>query len=73
MIDETAILALMKRCQRGTWSLNAGNTLHADCYGALGAMLNEIQFMRKKEWVCPKCGHRDDGDKENAKFRVDSF
>lgn len=73
MIDEAAIQALMKRCQRGTTSCNEANSLHANCYGALGAMLNEIQFMRKKEFVCPKCGLRNTEDKEDAKFRVDSF
>lgn len=64
MIDESAILALMKRCQRGTQETSQANNLHADCYGALGALLDERRALRRGEFICSKCGLRKDGEKE---------
>lgn len=42
---------LMKRCQRGTarWQTDEANSLHADCYGAIGWLRHELSKHGKAE------------------------
>ena len=72
MIDEQRIQSLMKRCQRGTGTGTIGhhiaNDLHADCYGALGALLNEVQAIRRGEFICSQCGLRKDSEFQTGDF-----
>lgn len=34
---------VMRRCQRGTLNYNEANTLHAQCYGTIGALVRELR------------------------------
>lgn len=68
MIDEQSILDLMKRCQRGTRDLLDANEIMGHCYGALGALLDELKALKRGEFICSKCGLRKDGEKVEAEF-----
>ena len=36
----------MKRCQIGTMNHDEANNLHAECYGMIGALLNQLTKVR---------------------------
>jgi len=38
--------AVMKRCQRGSNNLDNANNLHAECYGTIGALIQDRDRMR---------------------------
>lgn len=38
---------LMKRCQIGTRNYNEANDLHAECYGTIGALVQERDTLQK--------------------------
>ncbi len=56
---------LMKRCQIGVGgrgALDAAHGIMADCYGTLGALVQERDRLLRGEFICKKCGLRKDGD-----------
>jgi hypothetical protein len=57
---------LMKRCQRGVGGRGALDEAHiimADCYGTIGALVQERDRLRRGECICIKCGLRQDGER----------
>ena len=57
--------SLMKRCQIGVGGRNALDTAHdimAECYGTLGALVQERDSLLRGEFICKKCGIRKDSD-----------
>lgn len=64
-IPTTAAEALMRRCQRGVGGPGALDRAHdilADCYGTLGALVQERDHLRRGEAICGKCGLRHGGE-----------
>ena len=56
---------LMKRCQIGVGGARALDVAHdilAECYGTIGALVQERDRMRRGEFVCGKCGLRKNGE-----------
>ncbi len=54
---------LMKRCQIGVGGRNALDMAHdimAECYGTLGALVQERDRLLRGEYICPRCGLRTD-------------
>lgn len=52
---------LMKRCQIGVGGRNALDTAHdimAECYGVLGALVQERDRLLRGEYICRRCGIR---------------
>ena len=45
LIKESYIV--MKKCQRGTNDYDKANTLHAECYGTIGALCNKLAELTK--------------------------
>ena len=57
---------LMKRCQRGVGGRGALDEAHstmADCYGTIGALVQERDRMRRGEFICKRCGLRKDSER----------
>ena len=62
---------LMKRCQIGVGGRNALDEAHsimADCYGTIGALVNERDKLLLGECICRKCGIRQDGESPCHEF-----
>jgi hypothetical protein len=60
--------ALMKRCQNGAGGRNALDDAHgiiAECYGALGALVQERDQLLRGEFICKKCGLRKNSEHQN--------
>jgi hypothetical protein len=56
---------LMKRCQIGVGGRNALDTAHdimAECYGTLGALVQERDRLLRGEYICKRCGLRKDSE-----------
>ena len=52
---------LMERCQIALGGRNALDTAHdimAECYGMLGALLQERDSLLRGEYICSRCGLR---------------
>ena len=57
---------LMKRCQIGVGGRNALDTAHdimAECYGTLGALVQERDRLLRGEYICQRCGLRKDSER----------
>ena len=57
---------LMKRCQIGVGGRNALDTAHdimAECYGTLGALVQERDSLLRGEYICKRCGLRKDSER----------
>ena len=57
---------LMKRCQIGVSGRVALDTAHdimAECYGALGALVQERERLLRGEYICKRCGLRKDSER----------
>lgn len=60
---------LMKRCQIGFGGRNALNYAHdllAECYGAIGALVQERDRLLRGEFICQRCGLRKDGERSGT-------
>ena len=60
-----AVESLMKRCQNGAGGPNALDEVHgilAECYGVLGALVQERDQLLRGEFICKKCSLRKDAD-----------
>ena len=56
---------LMRRCQVGAGGRNALNDAHdilAECYGTLGALVQERDRLLRGEYICKRCGLRKNSD-----------
>ncbi len=56
---------LMKRCQIGVGGRNALDNAHdimSECYGTLGALVQERDALLRGEFICRRCGLRKNGD-----------
>lgn len=52
---------LMKRCQIGVGGRDALDTAHAilaECYGTIGALVQERDRLLRGEFICTRCGLR---------------
>ncbi|MDH4201089.1 MAG: hypothetical protein OEV66_12030 [Spirochaetia bacterium] len=52
---------LMKQCQIGVGGRDALDKAHnimADCYGTIGALVEERDALLRGEYICKKCGIR---------------
>ena len=61
-----AVELLMKRCQIGAGGRNALDTAHdimAECYGALGALVQERDRLLRGEFICTRCALRKDSER----------
>lgn len=54
---------LMKRCQIGTRNYNEANDLHAECYGTIGALVQERDTLRTGDTCAGQC--------EGAAYRIE--
>ena len=57
---------MMKRCQIGVGGRNALDTAHdimAECYGTLGALVQERDRLLRGEYICKRCGLRKDSER----------
>lgn len=57
---------LMKRCQTGVGGRNALDTAHdimAECYGTIGALVQERDRLLHGEFICQRCGLRKDSER----------
>lgn len=57
---------LMKRCQIGVGGRNALDMAHdimAECYGTLGALVQERDMLLRGEYICKRCGLRKDSER----------
>ena len=57
---------LMKRCQIGVGGRGALDTAHdimAECYGTLGALVQERDRLLRGEYICKRCGLRKDSER----------
>ena len=57
---------LMKRCQIGVGGRNALDTAHdimAECYGTLGALVQERDRLLRGEYICKRCGLRKNSER----------
>jgi hypothetical protein len=64
-----AVERLMKRCQIGVGGPNAIDTAHdimAECYGTLGALVQERDRLLRGEYICQRCGLRKDSNHGTA-------
>ena len=66
MTVETArVERLMKRCQVGVGgpgALDKAHDIMAECYGTLGALVQERDRLLQGEFICKRCGLRKDGE-----------
>lgn len=46
---------VMKRCQIGTRNYNEANDLHAECYGTIGALVQERDMLRTGDTCARQC------------------
>ena len=46
---------VMKRCQIGTRNYNEANDLHAECYGTIGALVQERDMLRTGDTCARHC------------------
>ena len=46
---------VMKRCQIGTRNYNEANDLHAECYGMIGALVQERDMLRTGDTCARQC------------------
>lgn len=56
---------LMKRCQIGVGGRGALDTAHdimAECYGTIGALVQERDRLLRGEFICQRCGLRKDSE-----------
>lgn len=61
-----AVERLMRRCQIGVGGRNALDTAHnimAECYGTLGALVQERDRLLRGEYICKRCGLRKDSER----------
>jgi hypothetical protein len=57
---------LMKRCRVGFGGRNALDDAHnllAECYGTIGALVQERDRLIRGEFICQRCGLRKDGER----------
>lgn len=57
---------LMKRCQIGVGGRGALDTAHdimAECYGTIGALVQERDRLLSGEFICQRCGLRKDSER----------
>ena len=57
---------LMKRCQIGFCGRDALDNAHnllAECYGTLGALVQERDRLLRVEYICKGCGLRKDSER----------
>lgn len=58
--------SLMKRCQIGVGGRGAMDTAHdilAECYGKIGALVQERDRLLRGEFICQRCGLRKHGER----------
>ena len=70
-IETKDVERLMKRCQIGCGGRNALNDAHdilAECYGTLGALVQERDRMLKGEYICQRCGLRKNDEHPKPDF-----
>ena len=61
MATTEEVKRLMKRCQIGVGGRNALDTAHdimSECYGMLGALVQERDRLLRGEYICKWCGLR---------------
>lgn len=66
MATTEEVKRLMKRCQIGAGGRNALDTAHdimAECYGTLGALVQERDRLLRGEYICKRCGLRKDSER----------
>jgi hypothetical protein len=66
MVTTEEVERLMKRCQIGVGGRNALDTAHdimAECYGMLGALVQERDRLLRGEYICKRCGLRKDSER----------
>ncbi|MBK7357451.1 hypothetical protein [Propionivibrio sp.] len=61
--DDRVCRKLMKRCQIGTRNYNEANDLHAECYGTIGALVQERDTLRTGDTCAGQC--------EGAAYRIE--
>lgn len=69
LITTLEVEKLMKRCQNGVGGRNALDEAHsimAECYGTLGALVQERDRLLRNEYICRKCGLRKDSEHERT-------
>jgi len=57
---------VMKRCQIGFGGRNALDDAHnllAECYGTIGALVQERDRLLRGEFICQRCGIRKDSER----------
>lgn len=54
---------VMKRCQIGTRNYDEANSLHAECYGTIGALVQERDMLRTGDTCARHC--------EGAAYRIE--
>ena len=57
---------VMKRCQIGVGGRGALDTAHdimAECYGMIGALVQERDRLLRGEFICQRCLLRKDGER----------
>mgnify|MGYP000856247808 FL=1 len=57
---------LMKRCQIGVGGRGALDVAHdimAECYGTMGALVQERDRLLRGEYICKRCGLRKDSER----------
>ena len=65
MVTTESVESVMKRCQIGVGGRNAIDTVHdimAECYGTLGALVQERDRLLRGEYICKKCLLRKDSE-----------
>jgi hypothetical protein len=65
MATTEEVRRLMKRCQIGVGGRNALDTAHdimAECYGTLGALVQERDRLLRGEYICKRCQLRKDSE-----------
>lgn len=75
MITTESAERLMKRCQRGVGgrgALDEAHSIMADCYGTIGALVQERDRLLRGECICLKCGLRQ-GSEHDSKNGSDPF
>lgn len=60
---------LMKRCQVGVGGCGALDKAHdimAECYGTLGALVQERDRLLRGEYICKRCGLRKNSERSTG-------
>ena len=55
IVTTTEADAVLKRCQIGTRNYNEANDLHAECYGTIGALVQERDMLRTGDTCARQC------------------